>query len=52
MVTQQDLIDLIGLKISDEKLIKHFDALGLKQPKNCTPKNDSGGVVNKQENIE
>ena len=38
MHTQQDLIDSIGLKISDEKLISHFDALGLKQPKNCTPK--------------
>jgi len=40
------------LKISDEKLISHFDALGLKQPKNCTPNNDSSGVVNKEENIE
>ena len=39
MQTQQDLINLIGLKISDEKLIKHFDALGLKQPKSCTPNN-------------
>ncbi len=36
-MTQQDLINLIGLKISDQKLINHFDGLGLKQPKSCTP---------------
>ncbi len=39
MHTQQDLINLIGLKISDEKLISHFDAAGLKLPKNSTPNN-------------
>ena len=46
-MTQQDLINLIGLKISDEKLIKHFDALGLKQPKACTPNNSRGDVAHK-----
>ena len=51
MQTQQDLIDLIGLKISDEKLIKHFDALSLKQPKNCTPNNSSADINDKANNI-
>ncbi len=46
-MTQQDLINLIGLKISDEKLIQHFDALGLKQPKSCTPNNSRGDVDHK-----
>ena len=46
-MTQQDLINLISLKISDEKLIKHFDALGLKQPKACTPNNSRGDVAHK-----
>ena len=30
MVNQQDLINLISLKITDVKFISHFDALGLK----------------------
>lgn len=47
MQTQQDLINLIGLKISDEKVIKHFDALGLKQPKSCTPNNSRSDVAHK-----
>ena len=47
MQTQQDLIDLIGLKISYEKLISHFDAVGLKQPKSCTPNNSRGDVAHK-----
>ena len=51
MVTQQDLIDLIGLKISDEKLISHFDALSLKQPKSCTPNNSSSDINDKANNI-
>ena len=41
MQTQQDLIKMIGLKISDEKLIAHFDAVGLKQPKVSTSNNIS-----------
>ena len=52
MHTQQDLIDLIGLKISDEKLIKHFDALGLKQPKSCTPNNSRSDVAHKANNTD
>jgi hypothetical protein len=51
MQTQQDLINLIGLKISDEKLIKHFDALGLKQPNSCTPNNSSTDVSDKGNNL-
>ncbi len=47
MQTQQDLINLIGLKISDAKLIAHFDALGLKQPKSCTPNNSSSDINDK-----
>ena len=49
-ITQQDLINLIGLKISDEKLTKHFDGLGLKQPKSCTQNNSRGDVANKADN--
>jgi hypothetical protein len=52
MQTQQDLINLIGLKISDEKLINHFDALGLKQPKACTPNNSRGDVAHKAISID
>jgi hypothetical protein len=52
MQTQQDLINLIGLKISDEKVIKHFDALGLKQPKSCTPNNSSSDVAHKELSID
>ncbi len=52
MHTQQDLINLIGLKISDEKLIKHFDALALKQPKSCTPNNNSSDVAHKALSID
>jgi hypothetical protein len=52
MQTQQDLINLIGLKISDEKLISHFDALGLKQPKSCTPNNSRGDVAHKALSID
>jgi hypothetical protein len=51
-MTQQDLIKLIGLKISDEKVIKHFDALGLKQPKSATPNNSRGGVAHKELSID
>ena len=47
MQTQQDLINLIGLKISDEKLIAHFDAVGLKQSKASTPNNSSSGINDK-----
>ena len=52
MQTQQDLIDLIGLKISDEKLISHFDAVGLKQPKSCTPNNSRGDVAHKEISVD
>ena len=51
MQTQQDLINLIGLKISDEKLINHFDALGLKQPKSSTTNNSYISISNKAENM-
>jgi hypothetical protein len=51
-MTQQDLINLIGLKISDEKLISHFDALGLKQPKACTPNSSNNSVANKAANTD
>ena len=50
MHTQQDLINLIGLKISDATVVSHFDALGLKQPKSCTPNNSSSDLVNKPDN--
>ena len=51
-MTQQDLINLIGLKISDETLIKHFDAAGLKQPKSCTPNNSSSNVADKANSLD
>lgn len=51
-MTQQGLINLIGLKISDEKLINHFDALGLKQPKACTTNSSSNSVANKAANTD
>lgn len=40
-MTQQDLIKLVGLKISNPQIIAHFDVLGLRQPKYET--NNSGG---------
>jgi hypothetical protein len=52
MQTQHDLINLIGLKISDEKLINHFDALGLRQPKACTTNSSSNSVANKAANTD
>ena len=52
MQTQQDLINLISLKMSDEKLIKHFDALSLKQPKSCTPNNSRSDVSHKELNVD
>jgi hypothetical protein len=52
MQTQKDLINLISLKISDDKLISHFDALGLKQPKACTPNNSRGDVAHKAMSID
>ncbi len=51
MHTQQDLINLIGLKICDEKLISHFDAAGLKLPKNSTPNNRFTDVNDKVTHI-
>lgn len=50
-MTQQDLINLIGLKISDDKLIKHFDTAGLKLPKSCTPNNSSADVNDRANNV-
>lgn len=50
-MTQQDLIKLIGLKISNETLIKHFDAAGLKQPKASTPNNSSSNINDKANNL-
>lgn len=51
MHNQQDLIALIGLKISNEKLINHINALGLKQPKSCTSNNSSSDINDKPNNI-
>lgn len=50
MHTQQDLINLIGLKISDAAVISHFDALGLKQPKSCIPNNSTSDIASKADN--
>ena len=50
MVNQQDLINLISLKITDVKFISHFDALGLKQPKACTPNNSTRDIASKADN--
>ncbi|MBC7757084.1 MAG: hypothetical protein H7Z20_10710 [Bdellovibrio sp.] len=49
MQTQQDLMHLMGLKISDVRLINHFDAVRLKQPKSCTPNNSTSDIANKAE---
>ncbi|PSL46354.1 hypothetical protein CLV51_103332 [Chitinophaga niastensis] len=48
---QQDLIDLIGLKVTDEKLIAFFNKHGLKQPKSCTPNNAWLSVDDKANNV-
>jgi hypothetical protein len=47
MKTQHDLINLIGLKITDKNLISHFETVGLKQPKSSTPNNSSSEINDK-----
>src|SRR5687768_14522584 len=51
-MTQQDLIQLIGLKSTDPQLLAHFEKYGLnKPPKSLTPNNSSKIIYDKERNL-
>ncbi|MGB4812101.1 MAG: hypothetical protein WBP13_06425 [Methylophilaceae bacterium] len=51
-MTQQELVNLIGLKITDDKFIAHFSAVDLKLPKSCTPNNNYNSVADKANQLD